>query len=192
MIESISQSQNISKVLERFNLNDCQSVSTPLADHFKLSKQDSPKNKADRIKMQNDPYTSAVGSLMYAMDCTRPDIALAVGVVSRYMSPLGWEHWQAIKWILRYLKGTQDVCLCFVGLPLKVVGFVDADHAGCQETQRSTTGYVFKVSGGTISWMSTPRDIVTLSTTEVEYVTFKEALKEMIWLKRLLGELGVK
>eukprot|EP00268_Persea_americana_P008443 TRINITY_DN13266_c2_g1_i1.p1 TRINITY_DN13266_c2_g1~~TRINITY_DN13266_c2_g1_i1.p1 ORF type:complete len:162 (+),score=31.92 TRINITY_DN13266_c2_g1_i1:438-923(+) len=78
----LSQYHNISKVLERFNMNDCKSVSTTLADHFKLSKQESPKNKADRIKMQNVPYTSAVGSSMYAMDCTRLDIAHAVGVVS--------------------------------------------------------------------------------------------------------------
>ena len=91
-------------------MNDCKPVSTPLDDRFKLSKQNSPKNKADIIKMHNVPYTSAVGSLMNAMVCTRPDIAHAMGVVSRYMSNSGWEHWQAIKWILPYLKGTRDVC----------------------------------------------------------------------------------
>jgi poly(3-hydroxybutyrate) depolymerase len=75
-----------------------------------------PSNEAERMEMSRVPYASAVGSLMYAMICTRPDIAQAVGAVSRFMADPGKEHWDAVKRILRYIKGTLDVSLCFRGL----------------------------------------------------------------------------
>ncbi|RVW23003.1 Retrovirus-related Pol polyprotein from transposon TNT 1-94 [Vitis vinifera] len=90
-------------------------VSTPLGSHFKLSKEQSPKTEEERDHMSKVPYASAIGSLMYAMVCTRPDIAHAVGVVSRFMSKPGKQHWESVKWILRYLKGSLDTCLCFTG-----------------------------------------------------------------------------
>ena len=84
-----------------------------MANHFKLSKEQSPKSAEERDHMALVPYASAVGSLMYAMVCTRPDIAHAVGVVSRYMTNPGKEHWEAVKWLLRYLRGTSSTSLCF-------------------------------------------------------------------------------
>jgi hypothetical protein len=124
--------------------------------------------------MSKVPYASAVGSLMYAMVCTRPDIAHAVGVVSRYMNNPGKEHWMAVKWILRYLRGTTNQALCFGGSNIALQGYVDADMAGDRDNRRSTTGYVFTVGGTTVSWVS------------------KQASKEMIWLQRFLDELGKK
>ena len=93
--------------------------------------------------MSKVPYASAIGSLMYAMVCTRPDIAHAVGVVSKFMSRSGKEHWEAIKWILRYLKGSLDTCLCFTSASLKLRGYVDVDFAGDIDSRKSTTGFVF-------------------------------------------------
>ena len=90
-------------------------VSTPLATHFKLSSKRSLSNEAEKLDMQWVPYASAVASLMYAMVCTRPDIAHVVGTVSRFLSNPGREHWNAVKWILRYLHGTVDMRLCFGG-----------------------------------------------------------------------------
>ncbi|MCY6488237.1 hypothetical protein, partial [Actinobacillus pleuropneumoniae] len=90
--------------------------------------------------MSKVPYASAVGSLMYAMVCTRPDIAHAVGVVSRYMNNPGKEHWMAVKWILRYLKGTTNQALCFDGSNISLQGYVDADMAGDGDDRRSTVG----------------------------------------------------
>ena len=110
---TLSQGEYIEKVLERFNMQDAKPVSTPLATHFKLSKEMCPKTQEDIEYMSKVPYQSAVGSLMYAMVCTRPDIAHAVGVVSRYMSNPGKQHWLAVKWILRYLRGTTSQALCF-------------------------------------------------------------------------------
>ena len=83
-----------------------------MANHLKLSKEHSPKTVEERDHMALVPYASAVGSLMYAMVCTRPDIAHAVGVVSRYMANPGKEHWEAVKWLLRYLRGTSSTSLC--------------------------------------------------------------------------------
>ena len=102
--------------------------------------------------MSKVSYVLAIGSLMYAMVCTRPDIAHAVGVVSRFMSRPGKQHWEAIKWILRYLKGSSDTYLYFTSASLKLQGYVDADFAGDIDSRKSTTGFVFTLSGTTILW----------------------------------------
>eukprot|EP00253_Pinus_taeda_P001525 PITA_01525 len=148
---TFSQNEYIQKVLKRFNMHNAKPVSTPFASHFKLSKEMCPKNQEDVDYMSKVPYASAVGSLMYAMVCTRPDIAHAVGVVSRYMNNPGKEHWMAVKWILRYLKGTTNQALCFGGSNISLQGYVDADMADDKDNRRSTTGYVFTVGGTTIS-----------------------------------------
>ena len=124
-------------------MNEAKPVSTPLGSHFKLSKEQSPKTEEERDHMSKVPYASAIGSLMYAMVCTRPDIAHAVGVVSRFMSRPGKQHWEAVKWILRYLKGSLDTCLCFTGASLKLQGYVDADLAGDIDSRKSITRFVF-------------------------------------------------
>ena len=141
--------------------------------------------------MSKLPYASAIGS-MYAMVCTMPNIAHAVGVVSRFMSRPRKQHWEAVKWILRYLKGLLDRCLCFTGASLKLQGYVDADFAGDINSKNSTTGFVFTLGGTAISWASNLQNIVTLSTTEAEYIVAIEAGKEMIWLYGFLDELGKK
>jgi hypothetical protein len=120
--------------------------------------------------MSRVPYVSAVGSLMYAMVYTRLDIAHAVGVLSRYMSKPGKEHWTIVKRVFRYLRGTASYGLCYEGRTRldKVVdihGFVDADWAGDLDRRRSTSGYVFNLFGGAISWMSKRQAVVALSTT---------------------------
>jgi hypothetical protein len=127
-------------------------------------------------------YSSTVGSLMYVMVCKRPDIAHAMGVVSRYMNNPGKEHWEAVKWILRYLKGTTTHALCFGGSDIVLQGYVDLDMAGDKYSRRSTTRYFFTVGGTIVSWISKLQKVVALSTKKVEYVAVKEASKEMIWL----------
>ncbi|XP_065635657.1 LRR receptor-like serine/threonine-protein kinase HSL2 [Quercus suber] len=126
------------------------------------------------------------------MVCTRPDIAHVVGVMSRFMSRPGKQHWEAVKWILRYLKGSSDTCLYFIGASLKLQGYVNTDFTGDIDSRKSTTGFVFTLGGTTLSWASNPQKIVTLSTTEAKYVATIEAGKEMIWLHGFLDELGKK
>ena len=175
----LSQLEYVKKILNRFNMNEAKLVSTLLGSHFKLSKEQSPKTEEERDYMSKVPYALAIGNLMYAMVCTRPDIAHAMGVVSRYMSRPGKQHWEAVKWILRYLRGSSNTCLCFTGASLKLHGYVDADFSGDIDSRKSTTKFVFTLGGTTISWASNLQKIVTLSTTE--------AGKEMIlatWLLR--------
>ncbi|KAG9444920.1 hypothetical protein H6P81_016260 [Aristolochia fimbriata] len=143
----LSQEGYVKKVLERFNMHESKAVTTTLGSQFKLSKEQGAKSDEEIDHMKTVPYASAIGSLMYAMVSTRPDIAHAVGVVSRFMKNLGKEHWEAVKWIFRYLKGTSDYCLCFGGSNIDVKGFVDSDHAGDRDNGRSTSGYVFTVGG---------------------------------------------
>ncbi|CAA0814313.1 Uncharacterized mitochondrial protein AtMg00810 [Striga hermonthica] len=165
----LSQSDYIEKVLCRFNMNIAKLVRVPLGSQFKLSNKDSPQDNSEKEKMRVTPYASAIGSLMYAMVCTRPDIAHAVGVVSRFMSNPGVMHWEAVKWILRYLRGTKDRALVFVRSTLTLSGFVDVDFAVSDlDKRRSTTGYVFTYDGTAVSWISKLQKIVTLSTTEAD------------------------
>ena len=118
------------KVLERFNMVDAKAVTLPLAAHFKLSSAGCPSNAVEKGEMSKIPYDNAVGSIMYLMVCTRPDLAYAIGKVSRFMSNPGITHWEAVKWILRYIKGTLDHGLLFDGNDSKtLVGYVDADYA---------------------------------------------------------------
>ncbi|KAE8676468.1 hypothetical protein F3Y22_tig00111594pilonHSYRG00060 [Hibiscus syriacus] len=134
----LSHAEYINKVLFRFNMQDAKPVNTPLGVHFRLSKEESP--KTERAYMVKVPYASAIGSLMYVMVCTRPYIAHAVGAVSRYMNNPGKVHWEAVKWILRYLQGTTNKALCFKGGDMILPGYVDADLAGNVDIRRSTTG----------------------------------------------------
>jgi hypothetical protein len=115
-----------------------------------------------------------------------------VGVVSGYMNNLGKEHWEAVKWILRYLRGTDNHALCFGGSKTVLQGYVDSDMAVDKDNRSSTIGYVFTIGGTTVSWISKLQKVVSLSTTEAEYVAATEASKEMIWLQRFIKELGKK
>jgi phosphoribosyl-AMP cyclohydrolase len=146
--------------------------------------------------MYHVPYASAVGSLMYAMVCTRLDIAHAVGVLSRYMSKPGKEHWTTSKEGLQVSSWHHQL---WIVLPRKtrldrvvdIHGFVDADWARDLDHRRSTSGYVFNLFGGAISWMSKRQVVVALSTTEVEYMAATHASKEAVWLQRLCSGIGL-
>ncbi|GJX34540.1 retrovirus-related pol polyprotein from transposon TNT 1-94 [Tanacetum coccineum] len=186
----LSQKSYVKKFLQRFNMQDCKPISTPFPTNIKLSSKMSPRSEKERMEISRVPYASAVGSLIFAMICTRPDIAHAVGVMSRYIAEPGKKHWEAVKRILRYIKGTSDVALCYEESGLTVKGYVDSDYAGDLDGSKSTTGYVFTLSGGIVSWVSKLQSVVAMSTTEAEYVAAAQASKEAVWLKMLLEELG--
>ncbi|CAL9003905.1 unnamed protein product [Prunus brigantina] len=140
----------------------------------------SPTYEKEKENMAMVRYSSVVGSLMYAMICTRPDITHAVGVVSRFLSKPGKEHWNAVKWILRYLRGTSKMSLCFGGGKPELIGYTDADMAGDLDSKKSTSGYLITFSGGAVSWQSKLQKCVALSTTEAEFIATTEACKEML------------
>jgi hypothetical protein len=185
----LSQQSYIKKVLHRFNMHDAKSVSTPIASHFKLSSTQCPTTDDDLEYMAGVPYSSAVGSLMYAMVCSRPDLSYAMSLVSRYMANPGKEHWKAVQWIFRYLHGTSNACLKFGRAGEGLVGYVDSDFAADLDKRRSLTGYVFTIGGCAVSWKATLQPVVAQSTTEAEYMAIAEAVKETVWLKGLFAEL---
>jgi hypothetical protein len=190
----LSYAGYVKKVLERFSMENAKPVSTHLENHFRLSTSQCPKTVEETEDMSKVPYASAVGCLMYAMVCTRPDLAHVVSVVSKYMANPGKQHWDAVKWIFRYLRGTTDYGITFVRQKsdLSVVGYVDADYAGDLDDRRSTTGYVFTLAGGPICWKSMIQSTVAMSTTEAEYMAAVEVAKEALWLTGLVKELGIQ
>ena len=141
--------------------------------------------------MRRIPYASAVGSLMYAMLCTRPDICYVVGVVSRFQSNPGPEHWVAVKHILKYLRRTRDYMLVYSGGDLNLQGFTDSDFQGDKDSRKSTSGSVFTLGGGAIVWRSIKQSSIADSTMEAEYIAASEAAKEAVWLKNFLSDLEV-
>ena len=164
----------------------------PTCRPFQASSKQCAISEQDKEEMKKVPYASVVGSLMYAMVCTRPDIAHAVGVVSRFLANPGKEHWMAVKWILRYLRGTSKVCLFFGNGKPMLDGFTDADMAGDVDSRKSTSGYLMTFAGGAVAWQSRLQKCVALSTTEAEFIAITEACKEVLWLKKFLQELRLK
>ena len=190
---SLSQRQYTISLLERFNMSDCNPVSTPIDPGLKLSASMSPSTAKDIEEMHSIPYLQAVGSLMYLATATRPDIAYAVGVLARFNKNPGMQHWKAVKHLFRYLKGTLDYKLTYAPDPNSTelfTTYTDADHGGNPDNGRSTGGYVVKMGTGAISWSSKLQGIVALSTTEAEYVASTSAGQEILWLHNLFHELG--
>ncbi|XP_041005600.1 secreted RxLR effector protein 161-like [Juglans microcarpa x Juglans regia] len=190
----LTQKQYLERVLQRFNMNSkTKQVSTPIVPYFKLSALQSPKSDEERDYMKNVPYASVVGSLMYVIVCTQPDISQAISLVSRYIHNPGKTHWHAAKWILRYILGTVDLGLKFEKSEDSLVtGYVDLDYAGDLDKRRSTTGYVFTMAGGPVSWRSILQSTIALSSTEAKYMAVTKVMKEAIWLQGLVTDLGFK
>jgi hypothetical protein len=183
----LNQRKYVETILQRFNMHGSKVVKVPIPIGVKLSADHCPKTQEEEEDMSHVPYASAVGSLMYAMVCTRPDIAHAVGFLSRYMSKPGKEHWKTVKRVFRYLRGTTSYGLCYQGRlgldrVVDIHGFVDADWARDLDHKRSTSGYVFNLFGGAISWMRKRQAVVALSTTEAEHMAATHASKEEVWL----------
>ena len=187
----LSQESYIKKVLERFRMQSCKPIDNPIAKGEGLSLKLCPNTPSEINEMRNVLYASAVGSLMYAMMCTRPDICYVVGLVSRYQSNPGQAHWKAIKRILRYLKGIADYSICYQGRDLRLVGYTDADWGGDLDERKSTSGYAFLLNDGAISWSNKKQTCVALSTMEAEFVACSAAVQEAVWLRRFLQHLGI-
>jgi len=150
-------------------MKDVKPMSMPLAEHFKLNDKLSISSNKEKKVMKNIPYTLFVGRLLYATMCKRMDIAHATSVVSIYLANLRKQHWEARKWILRYLRGTYKVFLCFRNSTAMVEGYTDSNIVGDLD-----------------------RRSLHLVTIEAKYIATIESCKEMLWLKHFLVELGLK
>ncbi|CAI7758012.1 unnamed protein product, partial [Closterium sp. NIES-54] len=178
----------IDNVLKRFEMELCTPVATPLPLQHLLTAPAVPTPEACF-----EPYLELVGSLMYAMMCTRPDLAYPVSVLSRYVAPGRFTdlHWKAAKRVLRYLQGTKSHVLTLGGLsPPRLEGYTDSSWADDQIDRRSSQGYCFTLGSGIVSWRSTRSSAVSLSSCEAELYAGTMAAQEARWLTFLLQELG--
>ncbi|KAK2389827.1 secreted RxLR effector protein [Trifolium repens] len=188
----LSQSTYIDKVLKRFNMHDSKKGFIPMQHGICLSKTQCPSSKEERERMNEIPYASAIGSIMYAMLCTRPDVSYALSATSRYQSDPGESHWIAVKNILKYLRRTKETFLVYGGEEeLSVVGYTDASFQTDKDDFRSQSGFVFCLNGGAVSWKSSKQETVADSTTEAEYIAASSAAKEAVWIKKFISELEV-
>ena len=174
-------------MLKRFGLSEAKTVSTPADVNMKFVKDDGVSSEADQAK-----YHLLVGSLLYAAMATRPDISQAVGAVSKFSSQPSMAHMSAAKRILRYLKGTLNLALKFSKSDDgSLIGYSDPNWGGDTDDHHSTTGNLFMLAGGAVSWMSKRQAVVALSTCEAEYIALSQAAQEAVWLRKLLFELQV-
>jgi len=184
----ISQEHYVEALLERFDMVNCNPVRTPLPASY------TPRTATDQefAEAKHLDFPKLAGSVLYLSTITRPDIAFAAGVLARYISKWSTEHYKAAKHLLRYLRGTSDLCLSYDHDAGKrtLLGYADADWGGCQDTRRSTTGYLFKTFGGITSWRARRQPTVSLSTAEAEYMASADAAKQASWLRLLLADLG--
>ncbi|CAM8907631.1 unnamed protein product [Rhodiola kirilowii] len=168
---TLSQSHYIEKVLKKFNYLNCSPVSTPIDPNVKLLP-----NAGEAVSQLE--YSQVINCLMYAMTSTRPDIAYVVGKLSRYTSKPSTQHWEAIRRVLKYLKGTMNHGLVYAGFPSVLEGYTDASWITNLEDHSSTSGWVFLLGGGVISWASKKQTCITSSTMKSEFIALAAAGKE--------------
>jgi hypothetical protein len=186
---TLFQGKYIDDIIKRFGLEKAHTEPIPMQHNLKLSKSMSPTKPEDIEKSNKFSYREIVGSLMYLMISTRPDISYAVGQLAMFLNCYGREHHAAALHLLKYIKGTRDLGITYSpDSSLEVFGYSDADWASNIDTRRSTTGYVFYAAGGPVSWKSKVQPTVALSSTEAEYMALTSCAQEAMSLKQLQKE----
>lgn len=189
----LKQSALIEKLLKRHGMGECKIASSPLEERIKLDPCDSKgQDCAKCVKVDASSYRSIIGSLNYIASSTRPDLMFSLSYLSQFNQAPHEEHLLAAKRVLRYLKGTINYAIRYGETSDELTGYVDADWAGCCIDRRSYTGYIMKMSGGSISWESKKQPTVALSSTEAEYMALTQAGKEIEFLKNIMMELKVE
>jgi hypothetical protein len=181
---SVKQTNYINQILQKFCMSSAKFVSTPSDINVVLRENHSENTVC------NFPYREAVGSLLFLSSVSRPDISYAVNVVSRFINNFNHDHVNAVKRIMRYLMNTKNYGILYKKSKFSINGYSDSDYAGDIDSRRSTTGYLFTINGGPITWSSRKQKTVALSTTEAEYMAACEASKEILWIKQFLLDIG--
>ena len=186
----IHQSSYIDKLLEKFKLQDCIVKDIPAAPSVKLSM----KGNGEHLPLDtNKPYRPLIGALMYLSTKTRPDISYIVSKLAQFVENPLELHWKAAKRVCMYLKATKNYGICYSGSndPNKIIAYSDSDFAGDLDDRKSTTGIVTVINGGCVTWSSHRQKCIATSTAEAEYVACSQLAKDVIWLRRLLGNIGI-
>jgi hypothetical protein len=190
----LSQRVYVEKLLDRFKMSDSKPAKTPMDANDTRSSDASKEIKMNELLPPTEPYRELIGCLMYSMVATRPDIAYAVGYLSRQVSNPTGRHWTQAKRVLRYLKHTKDLGLRVTRCnpeDFKLCAYVDADWGRDPTTGKSTTGCVLYLGNVPILWTSRLQRCVALSSTESEYVALSECVKDVLWVSRLLVDFGI-
>lgn len=182
----LSQTQYLKNVVRKFGMEESKSISTPIEKGLHLSMNGMTENA-------NVPYRELIGCLTYATLTTRPDLCAATNYFSRFQNCYTHEHFTHAKRVLRYIRNTVDLKLIFRRdkQAQTLVGYADSDWAGDKNDSKSTSGYVFKLFGNTVTWGTHKQNTVSQSSTEAEYVALAEAFNEAEWIKQLITELGI-
>ena len=175
----LSQQRYVEKLLKKFGHSDSNPVSTPYDSNSKLVK-----NRGDPVN-QNQ-YAQVIGSLLHLMNFSRPDIAYAVGRLSRYTHNPSQDHWQALARLMKYLKGTMNYRIVYSGFPAVLEGYSDANWISDSDETKSINGYVFTLGGGAITWRSANQTIIARSTMESKFVALELTGSEAEWLRNFL------
>nr|GEY70680.1 hypothetical protein [Tanacetum cinerariifolium] len=190
----LCQSAYIEKILKRFHMENSKRGSIPMQEKLRLSKSQGASTPAELKRMQNVLYALAVSFIMYAMRCTRLDVAFAQNITSQFQQNPSDFHWTTVKNILKYLKNTKDMFLVYeddIKRELKVSCYTDAGNLTDADDLKSQTRYVLVLNGGVVDWKSTKQSIFVASSTEAEYIAAYDASKEAIWVGKFIFRLGV-
>ncbi|GJZ15432.1 retrotransposon protein, putative, ty1-copia subclass [Tanacetum coccineum] len=183
----LSQNAYMDKILKRYKMDNSKRGHIPMQERLDLNKSQGAQTPKEVNRMKNVPYASAVGSIMYAVRCTRPDVAFAQNMTSRFQQNPGELHWTAVKNILKYLRNTKDMFLVYGGNPsteLRVECYCDAGFETDRDDTKSQTGYVFVLNGGAVDWKSSKQSTTAMSATESEYIAASEAAMEAVWIRK--------
>ncbi|KAE9323261.1 hypothetical protein PF008_g17414 [Phytophthora fragariae] len=189
----ISQKAYTESIIKKYGQENAKPCLTPLEPGVQLTKADEPQTEEDKAKMKSKPYRSLVGNLMYLACGTRPDVSVAVAKLSRFLENPGEKHWDAGIKVVRYLLKTKDVRIVYDGLlGTQLEAYSDADWAGNRDDRRSVSGMLLMLCGAPVVWRSTFQKTVALSSTEAEYMALSDCVKECIWMRRLLKDIGAE
>ena len=177
----ISQKKMIIRVLKEFNMEQSQSIKTPMEMSFNL---------LEGTMVENIPYRRLICSLMYISLVTRPDIAYSVSYLSRFLDKPTVQAWKAGQRILKYLNATKQLCLSYTKGESNLIGMSDADWGGDRQTRKSVSGFVAFHAGNPIAWHSRKQNCVALSSMEAEYISAASAAQEVMNLKGVLSDFG--
>ena len=188
---TVNQQRYIIEITKRFGMTESPNATIPANPALNFSKEQSPTNDTERAEMAKIPYLEALGSLLYVATSTRPDIAYAVSELAKFASDPGLAHWEGMKQIIRYLKGTNGMGICYEGnAKSDLLGYVDASYARCPDSRRSRYGGIYLMNNGPVDWRSKMQQIVALSSMESEYIGACEFTRSGVWLGRCLNEIG--
>nr|GEW70643.1 hypothetical protein [Tanacetum cinerariifolium] len=190
----LCQSAYIEKILKRYCMENSKRGSIHMQKKLKLSKSQDASTLAEMKHMQNVSYASAVGSIMYAVRCTRLDVAFAQNITSRFQQNPGDIYWTIVKNILKYLRNTKDMFLVYGGdlkRELRVSYYTDAGYLTDADDLKSQTGYVFVLNGGAVDGKSAKQSIFATSSAEAEYIAAFDASKVAVWVKKFIYGLSV-